>query len=70
MDSGDRPARLQARELGADELGRYAFELTFDGRSLGRVQLALLGRHNVANALAAAAACLALGIDSDLVIAG
>ncbi|MDO6817071.1 UDP-N-acetylmuramoyl-tripeptide--D-alanyl-D-alanine ligase [Cobetia amphilecti] len=70
VDSVDRPARLQARELGADELGRYAFELTFDGRSLGRVQLALLGRHNVANALAAAAACLALGIDSDLVIAG
>lgn len=66
----ESPARLQARELGADELGRYAFELAFDGRSLGRVQLALLGRHNVANALAAAAACLALGIDSDLVIAG
>ncbi|WP_176492889.1 UDP-N-acetylmuramoyl-tripeptide--D-alanyl-D-alanine ligase [Cobetia sp. 5-25-4-2] len=69
-DLAESSARLQARKLGADELGRYAFELTFDGHSLGRVQLALLGRHNVANALAAAAACLALGVDSQLVIEG
>ncbi|WP_035159118.1 UDP-N-acetylmuramoyl-tripeptide--D-alanyl-D-alanine ligase [Cobetia crustatorum] len=70
MSTNDDSARLQARDLGADGLGRYAFELTFDGESLGRVQLKLLGRHNVANALAAAAACLALGVDSQLVVEG
>ena len=35
-----------------------------------RVQLNLLGRHNVANALAAAAAAHALGITAEAVVAG
>ncbi|TFH88089.1 UDP-N-acetylmuramoyl-tripeptide--D-alanyl-D-alanine ligase [Billgrantia azerbaijanica] len=63
-------ARVTAEALACDALGRYAFTLVVDGRSLGRVQLALLGRHGVANALAAAAAALALGLPAERVLAG
>ncbi len=35
--------------------GRYGFDLIHHGRTLGRVELSVLGRHNVFNALAAAA---------------
>lgn len=63
-------ARINATDLVCDVGGRYAFTLVRDGDSLGRVQLALLGRHNVSNALAASAAALALGLNSDEVIAG
>ncbi|PAU75670.1 UDP-N-acetylmuramoyl-tripeptide--D-alanyl-D-alanine ligase [Halomonas salipaludis] len=66
----DAGARVTAGALACDELGRYAFTLSFDGRQLGRVTLALLGRHNVANALAAAAAALAMGLDGDAVVRG
>ncbi|MFM9271656.1 UDP-N-acetylmuramoyl-tripeptide--D-alanyl-D-alanine ligase [Halomonas elongata] len=62
--------RLCAETLVCDEFGRYAFTLSFDGRELGRVQLALMGRHNVANALAAAAAALTLRADPADVLAG
>ncbi|MFG6178065.1 UDP-N-acetylmuramoyl-tripeptide--D-alanyl-D-alanine ligase [Halomonas sp. THAF12] len=64
------PARLRAETLVCDALGRYAFTLFCDDRELGRVQLALLGRHNVANALAAAGASLAMGLAPDDVLAG
>ncbi|APX93628.1 UDP-N-acetylmuramoyl-tripeptide--D-alanyl-D-alanine ligase [Halomonas sp. 1513] len=63
-------ARVCAGALACDELGRYAFTLSFDGRELGRVQLALLGRHSVGNALLAAAAALAMGLDDGAVLAG
>ncbi len=64
------PARLRAETLVCDPLGRYAFTLFHDERELGRVQLALLGRHNVANALAAAGAALAMGLPPSDVLAG
>ncbi|PXX99540.1 UDP-N-acetylmuramoyl-tripeptide--D-alanyl-D-alanine ligase [Halomonas sp. LBP4] len=71
LDFGLTPgARVTAAALACDALGRYAFTLVVDGRALGRVQLALLGRHNVANALAAAAAALAMGLDEADVLAG
>lgn len=63
-------ARLRAETLVCDALGRYAFTLVYKGRQLGRVQLALLGKHNVANALAAAAAALAMGFDENLLVEG
>ncbi|MBB3231580.1 UDP-N-acetylmuramoyl-tripeptide--D-alanyl-D-alanine ligase [Halomonas stenophila] len=68
--SVEGPARLRAETLVCDALGRYAFTLFCDDRELGRVQLALLGRHNVANALAAAGAALAMGLDEADVLAG
>ncbi|MCE8014645.1 UDP-N-acetylmuramoyl-tripeptide--D-alanyl-D-alanine ligase [Halomonas sp. MCCC 1A17488] len=63
-------SRVRATELACDALGRYAFTLVADGRRVGRVQLALLGRHGVANALAAAAGALALGLDDGQLLAG
>ncbi|MDN3555632.1 UDP-N-acetylmuramoyl-tripeptide--D-alanyl-D-alanine ligase [Halomonas maura] len=68
--SVEGPARLRAETLVCDALGRYAFTLLLDGRELGRVQLTLLGRHNVANALAAAGAALAMGLDEADILAG
>lgn len=50
------PADIWAEALSCDSQGRYAFTLNYQGRSLGRVHLPLLGKHNVSNALAAAAA--------------
>ncbi|MCG6656431.1 UDP-N-acetylmuramoyl-tripeptide--D-alanyl-D-alanine ligase [Halomonas campisalis] len=63
-------ARVGATALACDALGRYAFTLVVDGREAGRVQLALLGRHSVANALAAAAAALALGLPAERLAEG
>ncbi|MCE9665160.1 UDP-N-acetylmuramoyl-tripeptide--D-alanyl-D-alanine ligase [Halomonas sp. M5N1S17] len=63
MDFGfSEEARVHAVELACDAMGRYAFTLVVDGRRCGRVQLALLGRHGVANALAATAGAIALGV--------
>lgn len=55
-----RDARLVGRglELGR---GRASFEPVWDGESLGSVRLAVPGRHNVLNALAALGSGLALG---------
>ncbi|GAA5177399.1 MULTISPECIES: UDP-N-acetylmuramoyl-tripeptide--D-alanyl-D-alanine ligase [Halomonadaceae] len=63
-------ARVNARDLVCDCRGRYAFTLVFAGQALGRVQLQLMGLHNVRNALAAAAAALALGAAEADVLAG
>lgn len=71
LDFGLGPlARLRAEALACDAVGRYAFTLVLEGREIGRVRLALLGRHNVANALAAAAAALAMGLEEREVLAG
>ncbi|QFU02257.1 UDP-N-acetylmuramoyl-tripeptide--D-alanyl-D-alanine ligase [Halomonas sp. THAF5a] len=71
LDFGlDPRARVHAVALACDALGRYAFTLVRDGREIGRVRLALMGRHNVANALAAAAAALAMGLAEAEVLAG
>lgn len=66
----DARADVQARALSWDSQGRYAFTLVFDGRAIGRVGLRLCGQHNVSNALAAAAAALALGISAACVVDG
>jgi UDP-N-acetylmuramoyl-L-alanyl-D-glutamate--2,6-diaminopimelate ligase len=53
----------------SETLAGTTFEMLHDGRA-EIVRLALPGRHNVQNALAAAAATLAVGIDSRAVVAG
>ena len=58
VDSAD--ARLVARELRADGIGT-AFHVVYDDEMLGEVRLAVPGRHNVLNSLAALASGLALG---------
>ncbi|WP_438767005.1 UDP-N-acetylmuramoyl-tripeptide--D-alanyl-D-alanine ligase [Kushneria sp. TE3] len=61
LDFGiDVPARVQAVDMASDE-GFYRFTLTIDGEALGRVALPLMGRHNVMNALGAAAVAHAMG---------
>ncbi len=47
-------AHWRARSI-ADDRGRYHFELLKGGRSRGKIRLQIAGRHNVLNALAAAA---------------
>jgi UDP-N-acetylmuramate--alanine ligase len=45
-----------------------SFELLLDGRSLGRVTQRMPGRHNVANAVAAAATASALGVAPAVIV--
>ncbi|MBZ5486680.1 UDP-N-acetylmuramoyl-tripeptide--D-alanyl-D-alanine ligase [Halomonas aquamarina] len=66
----DDRAQVHAAALSCDSQGRYAFTLVENGQALGHVQLPLLGKHNVSNALAAAAAALAVGVAPDDVISG
>lgn len=60
---------LHARSIRIDQRGCPGFELVSPAGSIA-VQLNLLGRHNVANALAAAAAALALGVSLPAIAAG
>ena len=57
--------RVWASDVVADDLQRFSFTLHADGAVTGSepVALGVLGRHNVANALAAAAVALAAGCD-------
>lgn len=62
---------VAARDLASDDLGRYGFTLVVEqesGRSEHQVQLALLGRHQVANAAAAAAAGIVAGVPVETVV--
>jgi len=61
-------ADVSASALSCDPQGRYAFTLLQHGEALGQVRLPLLGKHNVSNALAAAAAALALGVSQEQII--
>jgi UDP-N-acetylmuramate--alanine ligase len=50
--------------------GRYAFDLVHKANCLGRVELAVFGRHNVLNALAAAALAAINGCAAEAIVAG
>ena len=69
----DAPDAIWAGAVEADALGRCAFTLheKADGvsRSPVRVQLGLSGRHQVANAVAAAALARALGVSTETIAA-
>lgn len=67
-DDSDPRADLVVRgsELAADDLQRYAFTLSVGGERRP-VQLRVVGRHQVVDAVAAASAALAAGLDIDLV---
>jgi UDP-N-acetylmuramate: L-alanyl-gamma-D-glutamyl-meso-diaminopimelate ligase len=56
----DAEAEWQARLIHADG---SEFSVHYQGQELGVVQWSLVGRHNVMNALAALAACAALGVE-------
>ncbi len=63
-DAGVRALGLESGAGGSD------FTLFVDGVDEGPVHLQVSGRHNVQNALGAAAACLSLGLDVPAVAAG
>jgi UDP-N-acetylmuramoyl-tripeptide--D-alanyl-D-alanine ligase len=66
---GDASADFRASELARDARGCVAF--TLQGLAgTARIQLNLLGTHNVANALAAAAAAYALGVPMVGIVSG
>jgi len=52
------------------ERGQGCFDLTYQGQKLGRVKLALAGRHNVANALAVAALAREAKLSAEQICAG
>lgn len=60
----DRDLDDSARYLDSDGLDRPAFELCLRGQQPVRLRLGIPGRHNVMNALAAATAAHALGLDA------
>ncbi len=57
-------AEVRATEVSVDDTGRASYTLHFEGRS-ARVRLAVAGRHQVANTLAAAAVALSAGLPFD-----
>jgi UDP-N-acetylmuramoyl-tripeptide--D-alanyl-D-alanine ligase len=60
---------VKAQDVAEDALGRASFELTSSAGSI-TIQLGVVGRHNVSNALAAAACALAAGASLEAVRAG
>ncbi|WP_110655102.1 UDP-N-acetylmuramoyl-tripeptide--D-alanyl-D-alanine ligase [Salinicola halimionae] len=66
----DADASVTAGDLVCDPAGRYAFTLRLPNGTSVRVTLSLMGRHNVRNALAAAAAAHALGFSGAEIAAG
>jgi UDP-N-acetylmuramoyl-tripeptide--D-alanyl-D-alanine ligase len=66
----DLQADFHAEELASDARGCVGFTLVGKAAGRVRIQLNLLGRHNVANALAAAAAAHALGVSPESVARG
>ncbi|MBC8531950.1 UDP-N-acetylmuramate--L-alanine ligase [Gehongia tenuis] len=53
---------VQAKNLDCDNRGHFSFDLFVEGTCLGRIALAVPGRHNVLNALAASAVALKMGL--------
>jgi UDP-N-acetylmuramoyl-tripeptide--D-alanyl-D-alanine ligase len=66
---GEGGGDVRAEDVGLDDELHASFRLTADEGS-ARVRLALHGRHQVTNALAAATAALAAGCDLDDVVTG
>ncbi|MFJ1899523.1 MULTISPECIES: UDP-N-acetylmuramoyl-tripeptide--D-alanyl-D-alanine ligase [unclassified Streptomyces] len=60
---------VEATDITMDSSGRPAFTLHYEG-SQATVRLQMHGRHNVTNALAAAATALALGVPFDRTVQG
>ena len=56
-----------ARNIKFNEFGRPSYDLYAHGMLLGSIQLAVPGEHNVANSLAAVAACMDLGVDFEII---
>jgi UDP-N-acetylmuramate--alanine ligase len=62
----DNPADWQAQNR-RDQSGAYSFNLVYRGQTLGEASLQVLGIHNVANALAAAAVAHSAGVQPHVI---
>ncbi|MDE6550782.1 MAG: hypothetical protein K2M44_04730, partial [Clostridia bacterium] len=47
--------------------GRYSFFVCNKGERVGKIDLPIYGKHNILNALAAVACCVACGIDAEVI---
>ncbi|MGN1349475.1 MAG: UDP-N-acetylmuramate--L-alanine ligase [Anaerovoracaceae bacterium] len=56
-----------AKNISFDNNGYPAFDVVHGGAVLCRIQLEIPGEHNIANALAAFAACYTLGVTADVI---
>ena len=65
----DEQAGWQATNVQSDR-GRYSFDLIHHGDRLGRIELAVYGKHNVLNSLAAAALAATNGCPAGAIAAG
>ncbi|MGQ9475514.1 MAG: UDP-N-acetylmuramoyl-tripeptide--D-alanyl-D-alanine ligase [Actinomycetota bacterium] len=65
-----RMAEVRAERISLDDRGRARFVLRLRGGDRGEVRLPLPGRHNVENALAAAAVGEILGVNMEGIVAG
>ncbi len=56
-----------AKNISFDEIGCASYDLYSKGQALGRIKLSVPGEHNVTDSLAAAATCLKLGVEFEVV---
>ncbi len=63
-------ADYYATDISYDDKACPSFMLMFHGREAARIRLSVPGRHNLSNALAAAALCASMGISLDAIIKG
>ena len=68
--SVNKDADYTAKDIEYDQFGVPSFTVTHKGSELCRISLKVPGEHNISNALAAAAASLSFGIDTDKIQAG
>lgn len=47
-----------------------SYDLMYEGKKIARITLNIFGEHNISNSVAAAAACICLGIDTETLING
>lgn len=67
LESLSSPYTYAAANVVYDSLGRGSFDFIAKDTFLGRVQLGLIGRHNVSNALPAIALALQYGVSMDTI---
>lgn len=66
----DENADYYAADISYDDQACPSFMLMFCGREAARIRLSVPGRHNLSNALAAAAVCASMGIGLDAIVEG
>ncbi len=59
----DKGADVYATKIKEYKTGMFAFDVVFFGYKLGRINLNIIGKHNILNALAAITVCLVMAID-------